>query len=121
MHSWHEDNKHIVVQAPESQHHHHLHRQGTRDEHDQSVLGLALYAISSCFLATTLVFTKKLGQSAICCWCTPRRKSVAHCPTVFAASWHMPVFEILIARSATIAVFALGGCAICRVNPFGNR
>ena len=40
-----------------------LQRQGTRDEHDQSVLGLLLYAISSCFLATTLVFTKKLGQT----------------------------------------------------------
>ena len=38
-----------------------LQHQGTRDEHDQSVLGLALYAISSMFLSTTLVFTKKLG------------------------------------------------------------
>ena len=74
-----------------------LHRQSTRDEHDRSVLGLALYALSSCFLATALVFAKKLS------------------------AWHMPVFEILIARSSTIMFFALCGCAWTRHNPLGNR
>ena len=38
-----------------------LERSATRDEPDRAVLGLALYALSSCFLATALVFTKKLG------------------------------------------------------------
>ena len=38
-----------------------LQRQNPRDEHDRAVLGLALYALSSCFLATALVFTKKLS------------------------------------------------------------
>ena len=34
---------------------------GHREERDQSALGLALYALSSCFLSTALVFAKKLG------------------------------------------------------------
>ena len=42
-----------------------LQRQNTRDEHDRAVLGLALYALSSCFLATALVFTKKLSEPRI--------------------------------------------------------
>ena len=40
---------------------------------------------------------------------------------VRAASWHMPIFEILIARSSTIMFFALCGCAWTRQNPLGNR
>ena len=36
-----------------------------RDEHDRSTLGLGLYALSSCFLSTALVFAKFLGQLPI--------------------------------------------------------
>ncbi|KAK9812242.1 hypothetical protein WJX73_006670 [Symbiochloris irregularis] len=70
---------------------------GRGEEQDRSALGLALYALSSCFLSTALVFAKKLGQ------------------------WHMPTFEILMARSITLMFFALIGCAWKRVHPLGNR
>lgn len=70
---------------------------GQQADHDNSALGLALYAISSCFLSTALVFAKKLSH------------------------WHMPVFEILMARSSTIMCFALIGCAWKGITPFGHR
>ena len=36
-----------------------------RKKRDRTALGLALYALSSCFLATMLMFAKKLG-AALC-------------------------------------------------------
>ena len=54
-------------------------------------------------------------------WLDAPRHPASQVVSGCAAYWHMPVFEILIARSATIALFALGGCAVCRVNPLGNK
>ncbi|KAK9829224.1 hypothetical protein WJX72_004585 [[Myrmecia] bisecta] len=67
------------------------------EEGQHTVRGLCLYACSSVFLATMLVFAKILGER------------------------HMPVFEILLARSTIICAIALVKCAKDRVNPLGNR
>ncbi|BDA45883.1 probable pseudopaline exporter CntI [Coccomyxa sp. Obi] len=64
---------------------------------ERTAYGLALYAISSCFLATMLMFAKKLGQ------------------------WNIPTFEILLARSGFLVFFALVGNALQRQNPLGKR
>ncbi|KAK9826110.1 hypothetical protein WJX81_004310 [Elliptochloris bilobata] len=64
---------------------------------DRSLLGLGLYALSGCFLSTMLMLSKKLNQLNI------------------------PVFEVLLARSVFLLVFALAGCALHRKSPFGKR
>lgn len=64
---------------------------------DRAILGLALYALSSVFLATMLICAKRLKQHGF------------------------PVWQNLLARSLSIMTFALIACARQRVNPFGNR
>ena len=64
---------------------------------DRAILGLALYALSSVFLATMLICAKRLKQHGF------------------------PVWQNLLARSLSIMTFALIACAKQRVNPFGNR
>ena len=120
---------------------------------DHTVFGLALYALSSCFLATMLVFAKRLGMlprapgyaaSYLDCllrchvlqkpMVNGKHQRVLHaavCPDIFpdcmhracahAGQWGIPVFEVLLARSASLVFFALIGCAVQGVNPLGKR
>ena len=38
-----------------------------------------------------------------------------------AGQWGIPVFEVLLARSASLVFFALIGCAVQGKNPLGKR
>ncbi len=42
-------------------------------------------------------------------------------PVSGAGQWGIPTFEILLARSGFLVVFALVGCAVQRQNPLGKR
>ncbi|KAK9904222.1 hypothetical protein WJX75_007139 [Coccomyxa subellipsoidea] len=85
------------LHLPHEEEHAKLEPAPKKEKVERTAFGLALYALSSCFLATMLMFAKKLGQ------------------------WNIPTFEILLARSGFLVFFALVGCAIQRQNPLGKR